>query len=210
VITRATSKWNISLSAWIIQDGNYPDFAAGEIVEFAVEYYRLPETAVEPTEADVSAQLAGEMAGEIGYNVVAEKVLETDEITVLNVGILVYREEATQFPDFAEGRRFRTQLAFGIDPYFYFERQSKNERVPPLIYSWRINSILRQTAPFIEVVSDSGAYAGQKMMVRDSTKLGYQEIPKTDAWQDDGGTAEYILCCDLLPIRAKRISATAT
>lgn len=61
-----------------------------------------------------------------------------------------------------------------------------------------------------EVVSDSGAYAGQKMIVRDSTKLGYQEIPKTDAWQDDGGTSEYILCCDLLPIPAKRMSATAT
>jgi len=122
VITSATSRWNISLSAWIIQDGNYPDFATGEIVEFAVEYYQLPETAVEPTEADVSAQLVGEMAVEFGYNVVAEKVLETDEITVLNVGILVYREEAAQFRDFAVGRRFRTQLAFGIDPYFYFER----------------------------------------------------------------------------------------
>lgn len=128
----------------------------------------------------------------------------------MNVGILVYREEAVQFPDFPVGRRFRTQLEFGVDPYFYFERHSKNERVPPLIYSWRISSILRQTAPFIEVVADSGPYAGRKMVIRDPSKLGYQEIAKTDAWQDDGGTAEYILCCDLLPIAAKRVSATAT
>ena len=49
-----------------------------------------------------------------------------------------------------------------------------------------------------------------EMMVRDPSKLGYQENAKTDAWRDDSGSAEYILSCDLLPISAKRASATAT
>jgi hypothetical protein len=37
---------NIALSAWIIRDGNYPDFSKGEVVEFAVEYYQQPRTAI--------------------------------------------------------------------------------------------------------------------------------------------------------------------
>ena len=41
------STWNIGLSAWIVQDGNYPDFGVGETVKFAVEFYQRPETALE-------------------------------------------------------------------------------------------------------------------------------------------------------------------
>jgi hypothetical protein len=79
----------------------------------------------------------------------------------------------------------------------------------PLVYSWRINSILRQTAPFIEAGADSGRLGGRKLLVRDASKLGYEEIQRTDAWSDDHGSGEYILVCDLLPIPAKRVSSTA-
>lgn len=33
------TEWEIGLSAWIIQDGNYDDFAAGQMAEFALEFY---------------------------------------------------------------------------------------------------------------------------------------------------------------------------
>jgi len=206
MVASPRSSWNIGLSAWIIQDGNYPDFTVGQTAEFAVEYYRPPGTGLVLAESAVSAQQVSQTV----YEVVAEKVLETDEVTVLDIGILTYREEALQFPEVATGNRFSTQLELEVDPYFYFERISKNQGIPPLIYSWRIDSILRQTAPFIDVIPDSGPWAGQKMMIRDASKLGYEEISKTDAWQDDNGTAEYVLCCDLLPVPAKHLSATAT
>src|ERR1700744_5294862 len=35
----ATTEWEIGLSAWIIQDENYGDFATGERAEFALEFY---------------------------------------------------------------------------------------------------------------------------------------------------------------------------
>jgi hypothetical protein len=97
-----------------------------------------------------------------------------------------------------------------VDPYFYFERLSKDQEVPPLVYSRRIKSILRQCAPFIEVVCDSGPHSGRKVLTRDVSKLRYEEISRTDAWQDDNSFGEYIIRCDLLPIAAKRVSATAT
>jgi hypothetical protein len=98
-------------------------------------------------------------------------------------------------------------MDLGVDPYFYFESLSKSDGMLGLVYSWRITSVLRQTAPFIEIATDSNRSG--KMMVRDVSKLGYEEISRTHAWQDDNSFGEYILRCDLLPIPPKRVSATA-
>jgi hypothetical protein len=200
------SIWEIGLGAWIIQDGNYPDFAVGNTVEFAVEFYQQPGTAVEACESEVCAR----QLTENNYAVVAKKVLATEDVTVLDIGILVYRDGPLQVPEAAGGNRLRTELGLSVDPYFYFERLSQDANVPALIYTWQIISILRQTAPFVEAVADSGPYAGHKMKSRDVSKLAYEEIERTDAWRDDDGFGEYILRCDLLPTPAKRTSATAT
>jgi hypothetical protein len=98
-------------------------------------------------------------------------------------------------------------LVLIVDPYFYFERLSQDARVPALVYTWQIISILRQTAPFIDAVADSGPYAGQKIKARDVSKLAHVEIARTDAWGHDDGYGEYILRCDLLPTLAKRTKA---
>jgi hypothetical protein len=181
--TFTCATWNIGLSAWVIQDGNYPDFAVGETIEFGVEFHWQPGTAVEVCDSDVIAALVKDAT----YQVVAEKIRETDKTTVLDIGILVYSQFGPQFPDVQHGNRFRTELWLDVDPY----------HSSPLVYSWRITSILRQTAPFIEVASRSGPFGG-KVLTRDVSKLGYEEIPRTDAWKDDTGLGEYILRCKLL------------
>jgi len=206
MISSSPSIWNIGLSAWIIQDGNYPDFAVGDTVEFAAEFYLRPGTIVDVCESETCARQIAENS----YAVVAEKVLFSEAVTVLDIGILAYHDGPLQLPD-TEGRcRLRTTLDLSLDPYFYFERLRHDAGVPPLIYTWRISSILLQTAPFIETIADSGPYAGQRMKSRDASKLAYAEITRTDSWGDDGGFGEYILRCDLLPVPAKRTSATAT
>jgi hypothetical protein len=204
-MTLPASTWNISLAAWIIQDGNYPDFVVGETVEFAVEYYQPPGAVTEVCESDVSATLLADSS----YTLVAEKILETDEITVADIGMLVYQHGKAEPPTFERGSRVRTQLDLGVDPFYYFEGYSNSQEVPALIYTWRVTSILQQTAPWIETVTESGPFAGRKIRTRDISQHGYKEILKTDAWQDDGGDAAYILRCDLLPIPPKRESATA-
>jgi hypothetical protein len=189
------TKWDIPLYSWIIQDGSYPDFEVGQTVEFALEFW-LPEG----TTARASG--GGVCAPNLGhglYDSVAEVILQTDQVTILDIGVLVYRHASRQ-PRLSEESRFEIQLRLGVDPFSYFEALSGNGDVLPLVYSWKILSILRQTAPFIE--------AG-KARYRDPQRLGYQEILKTDAWKDDGGHAEYLLRCDLLPIPPKRTSATA-
>jgi hypothetical protein len=186
-----------------MQDGNYPDFEVGQTVEFALEFW-LPK--------GVFAQASGgEMSpinlGDGLYDTVAEVVLETAQVTILDIGILVYRQ-TTSLQPLPQGPRLAVQLRLGVDPFSYFESLSKSGDVLPLVYSWKIISILRQTAPFVDC-GPGESPIGRKVRVRDPQRIGYEEILKTDAWHDDGGNAEYLLRCDLLPIAPKRTSATA-
>mgnify|MGYP003473031586 CR=1 FL=1 len=38
--------WSLDLAAWIIQDGNYPDFELGQSAEFAVEFWPVEPFAI--------------------------------------------------------------------------------------------------------------------------------------------------------------------
>jgi hypothetical protein len=198
--------WNIGLSAWIIQDGNYSDFMAGQTVEFAVEFHRDSSTDIGTSGEETSANCTSDAT----YDVVGECVLQSDDLTVLDIGILVYCERDSSPILYQKGRRFRASLYLGVDPFFYFERLAQFPDVPALVYSWRIESIFRQTAPFIESIDDSGGIHGRKILVRDETKSAWEQVSKTDAWTDDGGHAEYLLHCELLPVPRKHTSATAT
>ena len=89
--------WNIALNAWIIQDGNYPDFYVGQTAEFAVEFYQSPGTSVRSSALPISAVSVSDLA----YQVVGRTILHNEHITVLDIGILVYRDFA---PDCAAFR----------------------------------------------------------------------------------------------------------
>jgi len=193
--------WDIGVAAWIIQDGQYPDFEVGQTVEFAVEFW-LPEgVAARASSEKVSANSLGDGL----YDAVAEVLVQNDQITVLDIGILVYEHTSFLYQSLPQGSRVAVQLKLGIDPFHNFYSLSKTGDVLPLVYSWKILSILRQTAPFLETLAK-----GRKIRTRDPQRLGYEEILKTDAWKDDGGHAQYVLRCSLLPIPPKRESATAT
>jgi hypothetical protein len=205
----SSTSWDIGLNSWIIQDGNYPDFEAGQIAEFAVEFW-IPEDA-KPVACD--GEISAKKVGAYLYDTVAEVVLQTDDITILDIGILVYNESSLPLRSFPpQGTRFAIQLGLGVDPFFYFESLCNIPEIPPLIYSWKISSVLIQTKPFLEIetVAKSNFLSGGKALVQDPQQFGYKEIPMTDAWHDNNGSAEYLFLCDLLPIPTKRSSATAT
>jgi hypothetical protein len=193
--------WCIGLSAWMIQDGNYPDLVVGQTAEFAVEFYQPPDAEITPSSDVISVTYLRDCT----YDVVADLVVQTSKLAVLNIGILAYCENRSDSRFDRNMDRIRTRVHLGLDPFFYFESLAKIEGVPSLVYSWRIDAILRQTAPFIETPLDPGG----KMLVRDQTKLRYEETQQTKAWTDDGGHAEYVLRCELLEISPKRESATA-
>ena len=196
-MANSSANWDIGLPTWIIQDGQYPDFEVGQTAEFAVEFW-LPEgDAARASSAEVRAKNLADHQ----YETIAEFVAQTDRITVLDIGILVYG--GTQ-PSLLQRPRVAVQMALCVDAFHNFYFLSKTGEVVPLVDSWKILAILRRTRPFIET-----GVEGQKLRVRDPQRLGYEEVLKTDAWNDDGEHSGYLLRCELLPIPPKRESATA-
>jgi hypothetical protein len=122
-------------------------------------------------------------------------VLVEPDVWVIDIGICVFNEHKPP-KGLTVGDRISGRAYLGIDPFFYFERIGKRDSMPPLIYTWHVGGIVRQTAPFVP--------AGPRLQVRDSSKLGWQAIEATEAWSDDGGHAEYVLMCELLPDEPKR------
>jgi hypothetical protein len=192
-------KWEIGLSSWIIQDGNYPDFTTGQHAEFALEFYSQTYQ-----KSDVRSK-SSKSLGAAKYEIIGEVIYLTPEVWVLDFGICAFREFKPP-EGISVGNFVAAEIYVGIDPFFYFERLYKLPKIPALIYSWRINSIGQQTAPFIE----TRALSGQTILVRDEKKLGYRDIGKTDAWKDDDGHAEYVLTCTRLDVQPKFESKTAT
>jgi hypothetical protein len=80
-------RWNIALSAWVIQDGNYPNFRVGEIVEFAVRFYQGDDVSVRPSAREISSTLLHDVT----YEVVSEVFLNSDETAVLDIGSIGHR-----------------------------------------------------------------------------------------------------------------------
>ena len=173
--------WDIGLTGRIIQDGQYRDFEVGQIAEFALEFFIPQGASAQASNANVSAKNLGGCL----YETVAEVIVHSHQLTVLNIGVLAYQRKTSLPP----GPWIAVQLNLGVDAFHNFSFTSEIGDVVPLVYSWRILSILRR--------------------MRDPRRLGYDEILKTDAWHDDGGHADYILRCELLPVPAKRESITA-
>ncbi len=197
--SRLPQTWDVHLDAWVLSDGNYPDFQIGQIAEFALEFW-LPETPRTESQEAISLDRCGDCL----YKATADVVIEEAALTVIDFGIQAFSQRSLASKGLEQGRRLSMSVGLGVDPYFYFEAFSGLPGVPPLIYSWRIASIVGYSAPYVESVGADG----RKVISRDDNRLTHRQIDGTDAWHDDGWF-QYTLQCELLPIAPKRTSSTA-
>jgi hypothetical protein len=80
-------EWNIHLASWVIQDGNYADFAKGQTAEFAVECHVPAGSSIAECDGEPVAAQSG-----FNYDAIGTCVVQNVAITLLNIGILVYRQ----------------------------------------------------------------------------------------------------------------------
>src|SRR5256885_14133137 len=84
--TTTQREWEIGLSSWIIQDGNYPDFTVGQHAEFALEFYSQTYR-----KSDLQAKSAKGL-GAAKYDIIGELIYLTSEVWVLDFGICAFQE----------------------------------------------------------------------------------------------------------------------
>jgi hypothetical protein len=193
------NNWQIALSSWIIQDGNYLDFKIDQQVEFALEF-AITDNAIINSDNQKSVNIMKDCK----YKVTAEVIHINDQGWFIDFGLRAYNAGPIM-KGIKVGNSISATIWLGIDYFSYFESFGIDKKVPELIYTWRINKILIQTAPYIEQIYEGPGFMNEKKIkTRDPLKLGYREIAMTDAWRDDAGSAEYILNCENLQCDPKR------
>lgn len=173
----------IGLPSWIIQDGNYKDFRVGDTVKFAVE--------LRPTTVERTKSIPFPIVKRIGpakYQGIALVLSVRPEVWVLDIGICAYIDSPPAV-QVAVGDYLSVDFVLGVDPYFYSEVFARLSDFPAMIYTWRVQSILIETAPFVE---------RDHKFVRDPAKLCRRAITETDAQNDDNGNGDYVLVCQRL------------
>jgi hypothetical protein len=181
-----TTTWSIGFDSWIIQDGNYPDFAVGDLRRFALEFD--PHTLL-PTS---SPRCYCEHISGARYKVVADVVFVTDEVWVIDFGLPAYTEARAPQP-VQVGGQVEGELYLGVDPFMYKESLWSIPGIPSLAREFRVERIVLETTPWI-----SGYAGSTPTRMRDQSKESFVEVPQTDAWRDDDKGAHYVLQCELL------------
>lgn len=174
--------WHIGLSAWIIQDGNYNNFAAGDTYRFALEYYAEKKLVRSQDPIGLIHQ------DDAHYQATGRVCFVASDVLVLDFGgLLAFREDSV--PHYMKiGTIVSGEIYLGIDPFFYFEDLYKRPGIPPLIYEWELQEIMMETAPYKR-------NASRNAFVRDASQLHRIPLTKTDASNDDNGNGDYVLIC---------------
>lgn len=194
-------EWWIGLSGWILQDGNYTDFAVGQVRQFALEFgyprssrMRVSNEGIscEPIDDDASYQVTADLIR------VASEPME--DCFILDFGLRVYTHwmvlDDLQPP--ALGSRLAGRIWLGVDPFDYMDELVKRSGIPALIYTWRIDEIRLDTSPLIRIEPGHPLYLvpdGGPMTVRDPERRSWRSIDSTDMLNDEGS---YTLRCALL------------
>ena len=183
------STFEIGLDAWIIQDGNYPDFKTGTIVPFAVEAVltRLDAGAENRQYLTPKGHGRYDFAGRITYM--------HEDVYGLDLGALQTYTSPRAEIDPRGGRSdwewIEGELLLGVDPFFYAQEYWDLPNMPALIYPWQIEAIDSETTPW-QLTTDSH---GGVIQSRVEGERSFRRVGATDAWKDDDGNAHYVLHC---------------
>lgn len=191
------TQWDIILSSWIIQDGNYDDFSLGQVAAFALEWWGdVHPSGVRLKSAAPVGHAHYNICGEVVYTATKGAGSGRSHLAILDCGVLAYKEATSEVlpVGVTRGEFVTGEIGLGIDHYYYMEFHHTWPEIPSLTYTWLIERISQLSAPWIPTTTPWGAEARR----RDPSRMSYIDIDQTRAWEDEGGHADYILHCVLL------------
>ncbi|HEX2916610.1 MAG TPA: hypothetical protein VH186_37970 [Chloroflexia bacterium] len=189
------NNWEINLDQWVLSDGNYSDFESGQPVQFALEittpYHSL--SLVNASHRDC------QLLGKAFYRVSGEIIYTNNSLWVIDFGLCGYYEADTLAVQAEVGQWVSGEIKLGVDSFFYFREYNRLVQVPPLIYTWQVNRIIRQNSFFTYHKERSGLIVGTK----DETKAKLDEIETTKKGMNEKPeppyrTTNYYLYCNKL------------
>ena len=116
----------VGLASWIIQDGNYGDFARDTTAAFALEFYASSPPEVLESNSKRAPDLIH--VRDADYEIIGQVIHAAEHWWVIDVGVLVF-QEAEPPATVRQGSWLRGKISIGIDPFFYFERRINRARL---------------------------------------------------------------------------------
>lgn len=201
----------IGLEHWVLQDGNYTDFAVGDRRQFAVEFYYDRTHRLETVEAGPRPTVA--LRGStFDYDAVAQVTVSRPHpdvgpgVFVLDCGDLWAYSETLLLDDVLsprEGTWLRGRISLFVDHFAYMDELGTLPDMPPLICTWDVLAIEERRTTLIQVPSGHPLYSGPECegpaWVSDPSREHWQPVERTTTWLPEGQTAAgYRLRCQLL------------
>lgn len=203
----------VLLAGWILQDGNYPEFVAGEPREFALEF---DVDGARPLRPDPRGAPGWEATGSGADLRVTADVLFAHQARdgrgcfVLDFGLRAFTCHHPA-PDSGEelrvGDRLSGIVSVGVDPFLYFEELTRRlPDVPELIYRWQVERIELDQTPLVAVPPGDPRYPADlpdgegPVHLRDVAHERWRRIGRTRVRDDDpAGAPSYRLACVATP-----------
>lgn len=188
---RTRDTWLVGLDAWVVQDGNYPDFSTSQRTEFALEF--ASRGGLTPSGGPHEAGVR--WIGGSQYEVTAQIVHDEPNAQVLDFGILAYHFIGIEDPMHRPrtGAWVTGKINLSVDPFFYFDQLARQPGFPALIYTWTVEEIL-------QVVTPASPGPGADLV----------RIEETDVWADVSTSPSYLLRCRRDPTPRSRVRSLRT
>ena len=120
---------HVGLSSWIIQDGNYGDFAVGQEAEFALEFH-----SPKGLRAVEHGPHVAEHLGASRYRVRGPVIFAGPKVWVIATDTFMAFQEKPLPEHVRVGSWVEGEVYLGIDPFFYFEHLHRLDGMPPLAF----------------------------------------------------------------------------
>lgn len=198
--------WWIALPSWVLQDGNYSDFAVGDVRQFALEFGYSWSKRLQPVveRKPVSCIHTGRSTL---YDVTGDLVRRAsgrrmDDAFVLDFGLAAYTSQVVLDDRVhpAEGVQLTGEIGLSVDHFAYFDGLNDLPGMPALIHTWTVLDIQVATGPAIRVEHGDPRYGNSPdegpRLVLDADRVSWHSVERTRRW-DDVGT--YRLRCALHP-----------
>lgn len=180
---------HIGICSWVIEDGNYDNFATGDDVKFALQFDSEDLVAAEENAALEAVHLSSWK-----YKITAKVLFVDEDCWVIDTGAFrAYTDDARTKSEAKAGDIVTGNITLWIDQYDYQEFHYKNPEMPLLSYRWTVQKLQMYTAPYIKATTDDGVLVYQQ----DESRESFIDIIKTDASKDDERNATYLLFCTM-------------